>query len=85
MTDLNSIDTLTDKLETIGISVNRLISYNNYFYKDIQEIDTNKSNKDIMDNFYALSYAIETSLKDIKTELTSAIDMTLKMRQDIKK
>lgn len=74
------IDKITDKLETISISTDRLKSYNDYLYSSIEDID----NKEIMDKLYALNYAINTSIKDIKTDTKNAYDTSLKLRDKIK-
>lgn len=72
--DKPKLDKIADKLEQMQISTERLKSYNEYFYSDIENIGNTK----IMDRFYALSYAIETSIKDIKKDLSDAYNLSIK-------
>jgi len=72
--DKTKLDKIADKLEQMQISTERLKSYNEYFYSDIENIGNTK----IMDRFYALSYAIETSIKDIKKDLSDAYNLSIK-------
>lgn len=71
--DKKKLDKIADKLEQMQISTERLKSYNEYFYSDIENIGNTK----IMDRFYALSYAIGTSIKDIKNDLSDAYSLSI--------